>query len=146
MTLRTEPMTDEQWQILEAMVARILPSDDGPGSREANVIGFFQWAYGQRFFELSRRRIAEGVDFLNSLSIYRRKKPFVNCVPVEQDIVLAELSGVSHHAIQHFLQTVINLTLAGFLCDPKYGGNRDRRGWEYIGSGVWHPNVNSVGG
>jgi gluconate 2-dehydrogenase gamma chain len=32
-----------------------------------------------------------------------------------------------------FFQRLVTLTLEGYLSDPKYGGNRDWIGWQFIG-------------
>ena len=34
---------------------------------------------------------------------------------------------------QVFVRQMMILTLEGFLADPRYGGNRDRVGWRFIG-------------
>ena len=32
-----------------------------------------------------------------------------------------------------FFRQLMELTLEGYLSDPRYGGNRDRVGWRFIG-------------
>src|SRR5262245_3180967 len=52
-----------EWRTIDALVSRILPSDDGPGAREAGVVGFIdrQLSSGPlsplapAFVELARR-------------------------------------------------------------------------------------------
>jgi len=124
-------MTPHQHKIVEALTQRILPGEYGPGAQAANVMGFFDWAVSKRFFRAYRASIETGLDFIESLARRRYTNGFAECSPSQQDSLLRELESISHPAAQHFLEIVIDTTLAGFLCDPRYGGNRETIGWRF---------------
>lgn len=126
-------VTRHQRATLEAAAERILPSENGAGARQANVISFFDWIISQPFFEACLPRLITGLDTVNSLAIAHWKKPFAECGAAEQDSVLREIQAIPHVSARRFLRTLINITLAGFLCDPKYGGNHHHVGWKFIG-------------
>jgi gluconate 2-dehydrogenase gamma chain len=60
-------------------------------------------------------------------------KRFVDLAPAEQDALLVETQRGSAQGEQ-FLRILISLTLEGFLGDPRYGGNRNRIGWQVTGA------------
>src|SRR6266487_647556 len=99
---------------IEAIAARIIPTDDTPGAREAGVVYF----------------------------IDRGLATFAAATPEQQDEVLHsfdERTETSRRAIrprpgaQNFFETLRQHTIAGFLIDPDYGGNHDGAGWKVIG-------------
>jgi gluconate 2-dehydrogenase gamma chain len=101
---------------VEAIAAQILPSEDGPGAREAGVIYFIDRALTT--FDTDKQ------------DIYRKG--------------LAEIHGISKRSHSEQLETVRSIekseffeevrihTLLGFLGSPTYGGNRNQVGWKYI--------------
>lgn len=125
-------LTRRQIATLTAVTERILPSDDGPGAKEAGVMDYLRRVFAQPFFGQRRQLYASGLDLLQSVARELYGSDFADCTPEEQDRVLGELKKVPHRIALRFLVSLIDLTLAGFLCDPQYGGNRDRVGWEYL--------------
>lgn len=109
---------DAEWQLLEAATARIIPTDDDPGAREANVVRFidrylsgtgyiYASADGTGFLRLEgkeaeawqtrvaalQRRYREGVRALDQLSRDMFGTSFTELDPERQDDVLVALSG-----------------------------------------------------
>lgn len=111
----------------EAIAARIIPSGDSPGAREAGVIYFIDTVVADidpGILEPMRKgllslqvdiRETYGTDSFAGLSEARQ-------IEVLQSIEETE-----------FFETIRFLTIAGMFCDPSHGGNRDRVGWELIG-------------
>jgi len=128
-------MLERQQQTLKALTERILPSDgsDSPGAREAGVMNYFDWMMRQGFYHSHRKRIECGLEWVDAFSVARTTRPFIECSAPEQDSIISEMASMRNTAIQGFLDSVIKVTLAGFLCDPLYGGNKDKTGWKYIG-------------
>ena len=138
-TSRTLPLsspapsvTARQREIFQSAAGRILPSDDGPGACQANVIGYFDWLTRQRFANHFLGRLMSGLDILDEFAISRWGHGFVECSAVQQDSVLCEIQAIPHVCTKKFFGTLINVTIAGFLCDPKYDGNRNLVGWQSI--------------
>jgi gluconate 2-dehydrogenase gamma chain len=95
----------------------------------------------------------EGVRQLDRLAGQTYGKPFAELTEVQQDGVLELLSGEpkpakvtlgSSEAVSSFLQGVFDEGMGfwpalclhvrqGFYCDPVYGGNKNRVGWDVIG-------------
>jgi gluconate 2-dehydrogenase gamma chain len=169
---------DDEWATIEAAAARIIPTDQDPGAREARVIVFidrylsgidyiYAAADGSGFLELTgkladawRSRIGDmqrtyraGIRKLDEIAQSTSGRPFVALSETEQDEVLVQLSGApkptkvtlgSSEAVGSFLQGVFDEGMEfwpalclhvrqGFFCDPVYGGNKNRMGWDVVG-------------
>jgi len=113
---------------VEAVVETILPSDDTPGAREAGVIYFIDRALTT--FHKDQQEV-----YRAGLKDFQAKRTAL--FPASQSI--AELTAQQRiellKATEHseFFGLLRFHTLAGFLGDPSYGGNRDGVGWKLIG-------------
>lgn len=113
---------------IEAIASRILPSDDGPGAKEAGVLYFID--HGLTTFAKDQAKIVD--DGLVSLSqavakAHKGETRFSALTPEQQDAMLRSVEKTPFFGVLRFA------TIAGFLALPKYGGNRDFVGWKYIG-------------
>ncbi len=98
-------LTPEMAEKIEALTSAIIPSEDGPGAREAGVVYFIDRALAtfdaDKFEEYRAALAASG------------------------DIAAIEKTP--------FFETLRTHTLMGFLGSPSYGGNRGHVGWKHIG-------------
>ncbi|WP_375492602.1 gluconate 2-dehydrogenase subunit 3 family protein [uncultured Jatrophihabitans sp.] len=167
-----------EWDTVEALAARIIPTDQDPGAREARVVVFidrylsgidyiFAAADGSGFLELSgksaeawRARIQDmqrtyrhGLAAVDAVARETGGKAFVELDEAHQDRVCELVSGApkpgavtldTTESVSTFLQGVFDEGMEfwpalclhvrqGFYCDPVYGGNKDRVGWQVIG-------------
>ena len=133
-------MTAKTRRTLEAAAERILPADEWPGATDAHVIGYIEWLEKQPVFDGRRRLLAEGIALLDSLAEAMFARPFSACAPGHQDRVLQRMQAIPHATPRRFVGMLVNVTLAGYFCDPKYGGNRDGVVWRrlalHLDSGV----------
>jgi gluconate 2-dehydrogenase gamma chain len=132
-----------QRNTVAAAMARIIPTDDQPGAREAGTIDFLDrylsgldhisakpdgsgfekldgWraqAWQQRL-DILRDKYATGVQELDRRGNARFGADYADLTGEQQDQVLTELEKGSRQA---------------FYADPIYGGNRNRVGWDLIG-------------
>lgn len=125
--------TSRQVETLEAATECILPSEESPGAAEARVMVYVRWLAAQPIFERRGDRWRRGLDLLQSLAQSLYGKGFESCTLAERDEVLQKLGKIPHPATQRFLDGLLSLTLGGYLCDPKYGGNHERAGWKAVG-------------
>ena len=132
-------LSPAQWQTLEAITARIIPTDEQPGAREAGCVNFIDKALAHE--ESKARPLYEaGLDATDTVSSAAHGARFVELTPVQQDAVLVEIeagkakgwpAGAPPSPV--FFEVVRAHTVIGFLADPKYGGNRDFAGWKVSG-------------
>lgn len=120
----------EEGAQLDEIAALILPSDDGPGAREAGAAHFMDRAFG-----------AEQAD---SLDYFRRGLADVTArarAAGAADGQLRELTPAARTAVlrgveaenQDFFGYVHFLVLLGTFSHPDWGGNRDHVGWTMVG-------------
>lgn len=128
-----------QWATVEALTARIIPTDQEPGAVEANCVNFIDKALASE--DAAQKPVYEkGLRGLDTVARKRFRKRFISLAETQQDEVMVSLqtgeasewpgrSGSS----SEFFETVRAHTIIGFLADPKYGGNRGYAGWKVIG-------------
>src|SRR5713226_2940558 len=115
--------TSEEAEQMEAVCEQIIPSDDGPGAREAGAIYFVDYALSQTEPHL-QPIFRSG---LKELAAACAPDKFNELGTSQQIVVLKKLEQTEFfaHARQY--------TILGFLGDPARHGNRDQVGWKYIG-------------
>ena len=107
----------------EAIAARILPTTDTPGAREAGVIWFFDQTFGTFH--------AKNLDYArNGLAEFQQA--------LEGDLLFSELEESAQDEYlttrdqSSFFNLVRFMTVCGFFGMSKYGGNKDDLGWKLI--------------
>jgi len=132
-----ETLTATEADILEAVVARLIPSDElGPGAKEARAAHYIDRALAGALSS-SRQAYASGLAALDAYARSSKKKGFVELSISEQDAVLTDVqmgaaTGFTGNSTQ-FFNLVLNHTRQGTFGDPYYGGNANFVGWDIIG-------------
>jgi gluconate 2-dehydrogenase gamma chain len=126
--LKFEFFTPEQAADVEAIAARIIPSDETPGAREARVVYFIDRA----LTTFDRQQQPLYIKGLKQLDARRRlmwsgRSSFAALGPEQQDKLLRRIEKGK------FFEAVRTHTVMGFLCDPGRGGNHDLAGWKLLG-------------
>lgn len=125
------------WDTVEAATARILPTDDLPGAREANAVGFIDAQLALPQFEVFQRELLLGVGVLDLIAQARFGKSFLGVSDDERDQVLQALAdgegSVHGFDSTHCFDVLFTLTIEGTFSDPVHGGNRDQAGWRLLG-------------
>ena len=120
--------TAAQAEQVEAIAAQIIPTDDGPGAKEAGAVYFIDRALST--FDKDRRAAyTKGLKNLESVSrkLFPRTGKFAALNAEQQIKVLQSIEQ------SEFFEVVRSHTVVGFLANPSYGGNRDKVGWQWIG-------------
>jgi gluconate 2-dehydrogenase gamma chain len=138
----------EQAREIEAITARIIPTDDSPGAREAGVVYFIDRGLST-FATDDQKTYREGLPELQARvgEMFSGVAKFSALTPEQQDEVLhsfdepaepgkavkpAQRNLRRRPGAQDFFETLRQHTIVGFLIDPDYGGNRDGAGWKVI--------------
>ncbi len=127
-------MTADQRRTLKAATERLLPSSvESGGAAEARVMSFVDWALGERLFEEHFVRAEEALNLLNDLAFSHFGRAFADCDETEQDGAMRSLHAFPHAIPRLRFESLLYITLAGFLCHPRCGGNHALVGWNQIG-------------
>lgn len=118
----------EQAAEVEAVAARIIPTTDTPGAREAGVVYFIDRSLAtfakdqQPDFTEGLRRLGRDV-----AAKFPGESRFSALAEASQDELLRGIQETP------FFQSIRFATLAGMFALPSHGGNRDFAGWTLIG-------------
>jgi len=135
--------TPEQAKEIDAVAARIIPSDSTPGAREAGVVYFIDRAL-LTFAIDDQKAYNDGLRALESRvrELFPALDKFSSASPEQQDEILRSIDDhapISRRpfrpagAHSSFFETIRLHTIVGFLVDPESGGNRNAAGWKAIG-------------
>jgi gluconate 2-dehydrogenase gamma chain len=141
----------EQAAEIEAVSARIIPTTDTPGAREAGVIYFIDRAL-LTFAKDQQKTCIDGLADLQTrvAQTFPGATKFSALAPDQQDQILHALDappnasgrrGARNRSTGNsFFETIRATTIAGFLIDPDSDrrGNRDAVGWKVIGRDPAH--------
>jgi len=131
-----ETLTASEADILEAIVARLIPTDAlGPGAKEARAAHYIDRALGGSL-SASRQAYASGLAALDNYARSSKGKAFIELSPTDQDSVLTDVekgaaTGFTGSPVQ-FFNLVLNHTRQGTFGDPYYGGNANFVGWDLL--------------
>ena len=137
--------TSEEAAEIDAITARIIPSDETPGAREAGVVYFIDRAL-TTFASADQKTYREGLPILQARvrEVFPAIEKFSSATPEQQDQILHSFNDKAAAGrgmyrtsadASPFFETVRVHTVVGFLIDPESGrgGNRDGVGWKLIG-------------
>jgi gluconate 2-dehydrogenase gamma chain len=125
---KLEYLTPAQAADVEAIASLIIPTTDTPGAREAGVVYFIDRAL--HTFDADQQK-----PFAEALALVEAKRKerfpasadFASLSAAQQTEILKSIEETPAFGMFRFV------TVAGFLCNPEDGGNRDMAGWKLIG-------------
>jgi gluconate 2-dehydrogenase gamma chain len=118
---------------LVAAYERILP-----GATQAKVADYIDYWMRREPFKSKIKPFFEiAADKLDQIAQKKHAKVFAALDGKQQDEILeafqkGEVSSTRFRS-DKFFEFLVRFTLEGFLCEPKYGGNKNQVGWKYIG-------------
>jgi gluconate 2-dehydrogenase gamma chain len=120
--------TPQQAADYEAFASQIIPSDETPGAKEANVVHFSDFALS----EIEPQNKKAFIAALDALSVQTKKtvpnaRTFAGLTASQQSEVMTAIEKTPEFGI---LRTY---SVIGFLVDPIDGGNKNGIGWKLIG-------------
>ncbi len=143
-------LTPEQATDVEAIAARLIPTDEDPGATEAGVVYFIDLALNT-FASADRSTYESGLKSVNQLTseMFPATTRFSAATTEQQDKVLTEFSKGTNSSARRrqlvpsaggadFFALISAHTMMGFLADPEAGGNREYVGWKLIGRDPAH--------
>jgi gluconate 2-dehydrogenase gamma chain len=132
-----ETLTAEELDTLEAIVARLIPSDArGPGAKEARAAHFIDKSLAGPT-ATNRQAYANGLAAIDVYAEEKKGAPFASLRPADQDAILTDMEKNVATGFKPSAASFFNLvradTIQGTFSDPYHGGNADYVGWDMIG-------------
>lgn len=137
---RFENLTAEEAELLEAIMNRLIPSDElGPGAVEAGALNYIDRALGGWLSD-QREAYRTGLTAFDRYCRMSRGAPFLQLSAVDQDSALIDCeigaatgSGAGFAGSSGaFFSMIKGHTWQGMFGDPYYGGNANFAGWALI--------------
>jgi gluconate 2-dehydrogenase gamma chain len=131
-----ENLTAAEMDILDAVVARLIPSDaNGAGATEARATHYIDRALGGALAS-SRTAYTSGLAALDQYARSSRGAAFTQLSTTDQDSVLIDVETGAARGFTGssaaFFALVLTHTHQGTFGDPYYGGNANFVGWDLI--------------
>jgi gluconate 2-dehydrogenase gamma chain len=123
---------------LDALLELLLPPSDGrPGAREVHVIDYFERELQKPDLKKLNGAVRYGMQALIHSAKRAGKENFADLtLPQQQEMVSAFATNQLHMGKEEtkpIFDHVLAFSLEGYLCDPKYGGNFECKGWKAVG-------------
>jgi gluconate 2-dehydrogenase gamma chain len=147
---RFEFFTPDLAAEVDAIAARIIPTDQTPGAHEAGVVYFIDRALAT-FASDDKKLYTEGMAEVQARTheMFPGVEKFSAATAEQQDEILRSLDKNARSISrpfrpapsgQNFFETIRQHTIAGFLIDPDSDrrGNRGGTGWQVIGRAHEH--------
>jgi gluconate 2-dehydrogenase gamma chain len=138
-------LNEEEIGLLDAIVEQIIPTDDFPGGKWANVSNFIDKQL-DTYYRKHQLAYREGLSAFEKTIIQMKGKKFEELVFAEQTAILVkmekgEFSGDywTDHSPADFFDMVRQHSLQGFYGSPVHGGNRGYISYHMLG--LDYPNV-----
>jgi gluconate 2-dehydrogenase gamma chain len=133
-----ESLTAAQAVTLDAIVARLIPTDDnGPGAAEAHVGTYIDRALAGPL-SFYKSAYDDGLDQIDAYASSKYGTAFDQLAAAQQDAVLTSMQGGKAAGFgtdggASFFATVLQHSQQGMFGDPYWGGNANFVGWDLIG-------------
>jgi gluconate 2-dehydrogenase gamma chain len=123
----------DQLATLRALCSHILPSDQDPGATEAGCAEFISSELAKEPFAVLRAILEDGLRSLDATAKGIHATGFAGLDSAGRDTCLSQVARLKNRALngERFAHLAVVLTLEGFLCAPRHGGNRDGVGWRF---------------
>ncbi len=132
--LTLQVLTPQLRATLASAVDRILPEcGKGPGALAAGSFDFIVSRLDKNLSTSTYKVLFEGLGLLDDMAQELYGQAYASCSSAAQDDVLHRVQRVPHALPRRFFRLLVHLTLQGFLCHPRHGGNKEHVGWKWIG-------------
>ncbi len=134
-------MSPEEVELCAAACDAVLPPDEEPGAVDLGVVEYID----RRFDRLpggpwGPEQFMGGLRKLDEWALHKEGSRFVELMQERREHALRTFSAEADPEGRNFAFELLVQTMEGALCDPSYGGNRNRAGWALIGFQVPCPN------
>ncbi len=120
--------TAQQAADYEAFASQIIPTDETPGAKEANVVHFVDFALSE-IEPQNRQDVTKALDALNA----QTKKTAPQAASFAALTSAQQVETMKAIEKSDDFGTLRAYVLVGFFGDPSDGGNKNEIGWKLIG-------------
>jgi len=122
----------DPWLTLAEVQEHLFPADaSSPGAKDISALRFLSNMLDAPDTDAEEREfIFKGVGWLNDLAKTTHQKTFIQLSTDKKESILRKIE--SSNAGSRWLSLMMSYLIEALLSDPVYGGNRNRKGWEWL--------------
>lgn len=122
----------DPWLSLAHVQEHLFPADDtSPGAKDISALRFLRNMLQAPDMEAKEKEfIIQGVTWLNDLSTKTHNQVFTKLNSSDKESILRQIE--SSRAGSRWLSLMMTYLIEALLSDPVYGGNKDRKGWQWL--------------
>ena len=122
------------WDIIESTLNHLFPkTSHNNGASNLKLITFFKLITKDKYFDKGDLKLL----IKGARRLHRVDKNFINLSISKKEIVLRRFERTTLG--QNWLSTLMYYGFEAMLCDPIYGGNKNKYGWQDIGHNTGLP-------
>jgi len=108
-----------------------VPTTQSPGAKDIYALRFLRNMLDAPDTDTEEKEfIIKGVGWLNDLSFKIHQKRFIYLNTTEKETVLRKTED--SRAGSRWLNLILTYLIEALLSDPVYGGNKDKKGWQWL--------------
>ncbi len=122
----------DPWLSLAEVQEHLLPADESsPGAKDISALRFLRNTLDAPDADTEEKTfIINGVGWLNDLSVKNHQQPFIKLNSSAKETVLRKIE--TSKAGSRWLSLMMTYIIEALLSDPVYGGNKDKKGWQWL--------------
>jgi gluconate 2-dehydrogenase gamma chain len=126
--------TVPQAALIESIAEQMIPTDDSPGGKAAEVVFYIDGVLAGPYGKFYRNNYEEGLAMIDAESQKQFGGVFASVGSDHQAAILQSLqAGHSRRESRHeFFGLLWRHVMEGYYGDPAHGGNRDGASWKMI--------------
>lgn len=137
-------LDSNQKDILKSVQEILLPKDgNGPGASVINALDYLIWVLSDAEKDPEEvQYIKDGIGWVDETAEEDRGKAYMELSQIEREQLIEEISRESWG--ESWLSVILSFIFEALLCDPQYGGNPDRIGWNWLSHNPGQPRPSEV--
>lgn len=121
----------DPWLTIAEVQQHLLPADaQSPGAEQIGALNFLHTMLQVNNDPQESEFIQQGVDWLNQLANKQHQADFRQLEPAQREALLRRIE--TSDAGSRWLSILMTYLIEALLSDPVYGGNKNRRGWQWL--------------
>ncbi len=122
----------DPWLSIADVQEHLFPTDEiSPGAKDIYALRFLRNMLDTPDADEEEKAfIINGVGWLNDLSLKNHKQKFIQLNSNNKESVLRKIEG--SRAGSRWLNLMMTYLIEALVSDPVYGGNKDRKGWQWL--------------
>jgi len=126
-------LSEKQLFIVSSVQEILFPSDEnGPGAIEINATEYLLWILSDKNKDPEEiEYIINGIGWVDETANENYSKKYLDLEQSEKEQLISDISNERWG--ESWLSVILSFIFEALLCDPQYGGNPDKIGWEWLG-------------